>query len=182
MVDDFQESYKMVDYLCSLGHKRIAIISATVADESIGKLRLEGYKKALEKNAISFDEKLVRYMKEDIESYTMENGYVVTKELLDSNIECTAIYAISDSLAVGACRAIADAGKKVPDDYSVAGFDGLDISFYYNPSITTIRQPVEKIASETIQILFDLIQKKNERSHKIFPAELIVRESTKPLI
>lgn len=178
-VDDFKESYKLVDYLCSLGHKKIAIITAPMDDVSIGKLRFEGYKKALEDRGLDFNEQLVRCMKENIESYTMENGYAVTKELLESNEEFTAIYAISDSLAVGACKAVFEAGKRVPEDYSVAGFDGLDISFYYNPSITTMRQPVEEIAEETIKILFDLIHKKITHAHKIFPAELIVRDSTK---
>lgn len=180
-VDDFQESYKMVNYLCELGHKKIAIICADMEDESIGKLRYEGYCKALENHGLAFNKSLVRCMKENIESYTMENGYVVTKELLEANEDFTAIYAISDSLAVGACKALLEAGKRVPEDYSVAGFDGLDIAFYYNPSITTIRQPVEEIAKETIKILFDLIQKKTPPEHKIFPAELIVRESTAPL-
>lgn len=178
-VDDFQESYKMVEYLCGLGHKHIAIITAGMEDESIGRLRYEGYKKALADNGIALEEALVRCMKENIETYTMENGYVVTKELLQSGEDFTAIYAISDSLAVGACKALVEAGKRVPDDYSVAGFDGLDISFYYNPSITTIRQPVEEIAKETIRILFDLIRNKTTHANKIFPAELMVRESTK---
>jgi DNA-binding LacI/PurR family transcriptional regulator len=180
-VDDLQESYKLVDYLCSLGHRKIAIISASTEDESIGKLRYQGYKKALEDHGLVVDENLVWRMKEEIDTYTMENGYVVTKELLESKQEFTAIYAISDSLAVGACKAILEAGKRVPEDYSVAGFDGLDISFYYNPSITTIRQPVEEIAEETIKILFDLIQKKTMQEHKIFPAELMIRESTKAI-
>jgi len=181
-VDDFQESYKMVDYLLSLGHKKIAIISASMEDESIGRLRYEGYRKALEDHGMEVKESLVRCMKENIESYTMENGYVVTKELLQSEEEFTAVYAISDSLAVGACKAILESGKRIPEDYSVAGFDGLDIAFYYNPSITTIRQPVEQIARETIKILFDLIQKKAPPQHKIFPAELVVRESTKHIL
>lgn len=181
-VDDFKESYKLVSYLCGLGHKKIAIIAASVDDESIGKLRYEGYKKALEDHGLTVEKNLVRYMKEDIETYTMENGYVVTSELLESKEEFTAIYAISDSLAVGACKAILESGKRVPEDYSVAGYDGLDISFYYTPSITTIRQPVEEIAGETIKILFDLIQKRTTQAYKIFPAELIVRESTRPLL
>ena len=180
-VDDFQESYKMADYLCGLGHKKIAIITADMNDESIGKLRYEGFKKALEDHGIALNQKLIRCMKDDIDTYTMENGYVVTKELLESKEEFTALYAISDSLAVGACKAIIESGKRVPEDYSVAGFDGLDISFYYNPSITTIQQPVEEIAQETIQILFDLIHKKTTHAHKIFPAKLIVRNSTRSL-
>jgi LacI family transcriptional regulator len=178
-VDDFKESYKLTSYLCDLGHKRIAILCANMDDESIGRLRLEGYKKALEDAGIEFSESLVWPMKDNIESYTMENGYQVTKELLKSGEEFTAVYAIADSLAVGACKAILEAGKRIPEDYSVAGFDGLDIAFYYNPSITTIRQPVEQIAKETIRILFDLIQKKTTQEHKIFPAELMIRESTR---
>lgn len=181
-VDDFNESYKIVDYLCKIGHKKIAIISASMEDVSIGKLRYEGYKKALEDHNIELNERLVWRMKEDLESYSMDNGYFVTKELLESKEEFTAIYAISDSLAIGACKAIFEAGKIVPDDYSVAGFDGLDISFYYNPSITTIRQPVQEIAEETIKILFDLMNNKITKEHKTFAADLIVRESTKSLL
>ncbi|RUT33346.1 LacI family transcriptional regulator [Paenibacillus zeisoli] len=180
-VDDYKESYKMVDYLCGLGHKQIAIITAPMDDVSIGKLRYEGYKKALEDHGVELNDRLVLCMKEDIESYSMENGYVVTKELLQSEEEFTAIYAVSDSMAIGACKALVEGGKRVPEDYSVAGFDGVDISFYYNPSITTIRQPVEEIAEETIRILFDMIHKKVTHAHKIFPAELIVRESTRLL-
>lgn len=180
-VDDFKESYKMVDYLCSQGHKKIAIITAPMKDMSIGKLRYEGYKKALEDNGIEYNEKLIRCTKEMIEGYSMENGYGVTKELLESKEEFTALYAISDSLAIGACKAIIEAGKRVPEDYSLAGFDGLDISFYYNPSITTIKQPVEKIAQESINVLFKLINKKTTHVHKIFSAELVIRESTKLL-
>lgn len=180
-VDDYKESYKMVDYLCKQGHRRIAIITANMDDVSIGKLRYDGYVQALMDNGIEIDESLVRCMKDDLESYSMENGYVVTKELLESKVEFTALYALSDSLAIGACKALIEAGKRIPDDYSVAGFDGMDISYYYNPSITTIRQPVDEIAEETIKALFDLINKKATHVHTIFPAELIVRESTRKL-
>ena len=180
-VDDLKESYKMVDYLCKKGHRKIAIISAPMEDMSIGKLRYEGYKKALKDNQIEYNEKLIRCTKKDIEGYSMENGYKVTKELLESEEEFTALYAISDSLAIGACRAIIETGKKIPEDYSVAGFDGLNMSRYYNPSLTTIKQPVEEIAQESINILFKLINKKTTYVHRIFPAKLIVGESTKAL-
>ena len=178
-VDDFVESYKMVDYLCKLGHKRIAIISAPPDDESIGKTRLEGYMKALVDNQIPFDEKLVRYKKDDtMDTFSMKYGYEVTKELVSSNIDCTAIFAISDSMAVGSSKAIFELGKRVPEDYSISGYDGMDISFYYNPSITTIRQPVEEMAQETIRILFDIIDGKVRRGRKTFEAELVVGQST----
>lgn len=181
-VDDYQESFKMVDYLCKLGHKRIATISAPPDDESIGKLRLEGYMKALEANQIPFHQELVRYIKDDtMDTFSMKYGYEVTKELIASGVDCTAIFAISDSMAVGTCKAIFEMGKRVPEDYSVAGFDGMDISFYYNPSITTIRQPVEEMAEESIRILFDMIEGGRERERKTFHAELVVGQSTRQI-
>lgn len=168
--------------MCKLGHRKIAIISAPPEDESIGKLRLEGYMKALEDNHIPFDRELVRYIKDDsMDTFSMKYGYEVTKELIRSGKKCTAIFAISDSMAVGTTKAIFELDKRVPEDYSVAGYDGMDISFYYHPSITTIRQPVEEMAQETIRILFDIIDGKLKRERKTFEAELVVGQSTRQL-
>lgn len=181
-VDDYRESYKMVDYLCKLGHRRIAIIAAPPDDENIGKLRLDGYRKALEDNGLPFDQSLVFYGKSwGTEAFSMRYGYEVTKELLNTNTDCSAIYAVSDSMAVGTCKAIFEAGKKIPEDYSVAGYDGMDISFYYNPSITTIHQPVEEMAEESIRILFELIDGRIKHESKTFEAELVIGQSTRQI-
>lgn len=180
-VDDLKESYKIVDYLCKLGHNRIAILSATEDDESIGKLRLEGYLSALKDNNIEFDENLVYYLQSGNERYSMESGYLATKQLVLDDCDCTAIFGITDSIAIGACRAILELGKRIPEDYSVAGYDGLELSRFYSPSLTTIRQPVEDIAMETLKVLFDMINKKGQPIHKVFPGKLIEGESTKNL-
>lgn len=180
-VDDVKESIKVVDYLVKKGHRKIAILTSTEDDESIGKLRLQGYCQALEKQGIPVNPGLIRYMKEDICTYTMENGYAITKELLESGEPFTAIYAISDRMAVGACKAIFDAGKRVPEDYSVIGFDGLDIAQFYNPAITTLRQPMEEMAQATIRTLFDLIRKKSKNQHVVFEGELVVAQSVREI-
>lgn len=180
-VDDLKESYKIVDYLCKLGHNKIAILSATNDDESIGKLRFEGYRKALADNNVEFDEKLVYYLQDGNDRYSMQSGYSAARKLLEDKRSCTAIFAITDLIAVGACRAIFEKGYMVPEDYSVAGYDGLELGRFTTPSLTTIRQPVEEIAVETLKILFDNIDKKHESVHKIFSGELIVGESTKKL-
>lgn len=180
-VDDFKESYKIVDYLCKSGHKRIAIITTILDDTSIGLVRYKGYVQALKDNNIEPDKNLIRSMKDDIETFTMDNGYVVMNELLESGEDFTAVFAISDSIAIGACKAIFDAGKSIPDDYSVVGFDGLDIASYYNPTITTIRQPVDEIAKEAVSILFDVIKKKADHQMCVFPGELIIGQSTKEI-
>lgn len=174
-VDDYLESYRMVDFLIKQGHEKIAIISAPAVDESVGALRLEGYKKAFEDNHLPVQEELIFYSTSMKDRYSMSTGYELMKEILSSGKEFTAVYAIADSLAIGACRAILESGKKIPEDYSVAGYDGMEFASFYNPSITTIRQPVEKIAEETVRILFDLIEGKETKRQCVFPGELLVR-------
>ncbi|MDD6614816.1 MAG: LacI family DNA-binding transcriptional regulator [Lachnospiraceae bacterium] len=180
-IDDEAESYRMVDYLCRCGHRKIVILTASEDDASIGKFRLAGYERALRDHGILYDESLVIRMKKEIQTYTIENGYQMTRELLDSGIDFSCIYAIADTLAIGACKAILDSGKRIPEDYSVAGFDGLEIASFYHPSVTTIRQPREKMAEETIQILFDLIKKKPVKQKQIFEAQLVEGQSTRKI-
>ncbi|BCN30608.1 LacI family DNA-binding transcriptional regulator [Anaeromicropila herbilytica] len=180
-IDDYKESYKAVDYLCRLGHKKIAIITAK-EDESIGKYRLNGYLNALKDHGIPINKNLIKYMHKDIDEYSLENGKICTYELLSSNEDFTAIFAISDNLAIGVCKAILDYGKSIPDDYSVLGFDGIELTSYFNPTITTIKQPVVEIGLESTKILFDLINQKCGTVHKIYDGELIVGGSCRSIL
>lgn len=181
-IDDEEESYRIVDYLCGLGHEKIAIIRPLYSDRGIGRSRYNGYVRALKKHGIEVDPGLVLYMKDDIEAFTPANGYAVTRELLDSGREFTALFAMSDTTAIGACKAILEAGKHVPGDYSVAGFDGIDMANYYHPSLTTICQPKEEMARASIKMLLDLIENRPvRRNQQIFAAELLVGESTKSI-
>lgn len=177
-VDDVSESCKMTDYLLSLGHRRIVILGANPADVSVGRLRYNGYVKALKQYGLEPDSGLVLPMNPEIEDYSMENGYSVMKSFLDAGKKCTAVFAISDTLAIGAARAIHDAGLRIPEDISLAGFDGVKAGVYYNPSITTIRQPVEEMSKAAINILFEVIDGVAGHRHDVFAGELIVREST----
>lgn len=178
-IDDYKESYRLVSYLCDLGHRKIAIITGKLDDESIGKLRFQGYVQALMDHGIGLDPKLVRYMKQDLREYSPENGYAVAKELLEDGVDFTALYVVSDNTAFGACKAILESGKRIPEDYSVAGFDGIKLSRYYHPSLTTMEQPCEKMAEESIRLLIDLIEGKKENQHKIFDAKLLEGESVR---
>lgn len=180
-VDDYKESMKMVDYLISLGHRRIAIIVAEPYEDSIGQLRLEGYIDALKKNGIQPDPALVFQTSDEISHFSMENGYCTTRRLIGSGVDFTALYAVSDALAIGAIRALLESGRKVPDDISVAGYDGIDVSGYISPSLTTIRQPVEAMAKDTVKLLFDIIAGKKDHQHITYEAELLERESTRKI-
>ncbi len=177
-VDDEKEGYLMTKYLLGQGHKKIAILAAEDSNESVGRLRLSGYMRALKESGIEADDELICPMKDDIEYYSMENGYVVAEELLKKRKDVTAIFAISDVLAIGACRAIKDMGKRIPQDIAVAGYDGIDMGKYYSPSITTIKQPVDEIARDSILLLFDIISGRQEHQHKVYDAKLLIREST----
>lgn len=177
-VDDFAESYKMTEHLCKLGHKRIAVLTASKNDESVGKLRLQGYLKALETYGIDQDPALVWHMDPDKDFYSMETGYRMTKQKLREGVNFSAIFAVSDTLAIGALRALYEEGVKVPESCSVAGFDGLEIGKYVVPSLTTISQPIDQMAKETVQILLRMIKEKKKYESKKFPGEMILREST----
>ncbi len=180
-VDDYAESYKMVTYLCKQGHQRIAMISASSDDKSIGLLRYQGYIQALKDNGRTIIDELVMHMDGPDDAYNMETGYRLMKRLMAGKETFTAVYAIADSLALGASRAIREAGKTIPEDYSVAGFDGIEMGTYYVPSLTTIRQPVEEMAETMIHLLYDLIKKEGGCKKVILPGCLLVRESTKTI-
>jgi LacI family transcriptional regulator len=179
-VDDRRESKRMVDYLIGLGHRRIAIIVAEPQDKSIGQLRLEGYYDSLRANGIEIDESLVCQTDDEHGHFSMENGYLTAKRLLDSHVQFTALYVVADTLAIGALRALYDAGINVPNEVSLAGFDGIDMANYTVPSITTMSQPVEKMAKDTSRLLFDIISGKRHHQHITYEAKLLVKESTMP--
>ena len=177
-IDDKEESRKMVEYLCNKGHRKIAILASDEKDENIGKLRLEGYKQALTEHGIPIQEKLIRHLDRNDTAYSMENGYGMMKELLQEKTEFTAVFAISDLMVIGACKALLEAGKRIPEDVAVAGFDGLSYTEYFEPSITTMAQPVEEIAKESVGILFDMINTKESHDGTYLPANLKERKST----
>jgi len=153
-IDDVSEVKRVTDYLIGLGHKRIAVLVWEAQDNSVAELRLEGYKKSLKANSIDYDEKLLIYAK----SYSMEAGFNAVNDALNSGRnDFTAVFAISDNLAVGAARALKDSGYSIPDDISVFGFDGQDISLYYDPVISTMKQPSDEMAVCGVQQLFSLM-------------------------
>lgn len=180
-VDDIRESYRIVDYLCKAGHQRIAIFVATPEDKSISAQRLEGYRRALADNGLPVVEELIRYSNAGENIYSMERGYYDMKKLLKERNDFTAIYAISDTIAMGICRALKEEGKNVPGDYSVAGFDGLDMASYYIPTITTMKQPVREMAEAAAEILFDTIENGSGVQHRIFESEMLIRESSRSI-
>lgn len=178
-VNDIDESYKIVKYLIDNGHKKIAFMGAPDGDISIGQLRLDGYKKALKEAKIKQDKALQWHSKEEDEIYTMENGYKMMKDALDAGLDFTAVFAIADTMAIGAMRALSDAGKRVPEDISIVGFDGIDMGAYCVPSLTTIRQPFDEMAINATNMLLDMIKDEKSGCNVMMEAKLLERESVR---
>ena len=178
-IDDVLAGYEMTSYLISLGHKKIAMVAAREDDRAIGRMRLEGYCKALEDHGIPLEPELVLYAEKGQNAYSMANGYQMASQFIQSGKEATAFLVISDNAAFGVCKAIRDAGKSIPEDYSVASFDGLEMASYYNPTLSTMKQPREKMAVEAMEILLDLIDGYGQNQHRVFQAQLTEGESVR---
>lgn len=180
-VDDEKEGYKVTKYLIENGHRDIAILCGERENTSVGQLRLAGYKKALEEANIPIRDELICPMKDDIEYYTLENGYETMKDLLKSGAKFTAVFAISDILAIGACKAIREYGLSIPDDVSIIGYDGIEMGEYISPALSTLKQPVLDIALASSELIFDMIEGKTKNQHRLFDGEIIIRDSIKKL-
>ncbi len=176
-VDDVLESRKIVEYLISKGHKKIALLCGSRDDTSISVLRVKGYREALENTGIEFNEDLLCYMETPDGAYSMRKGYEMMREMLERGCDFTAVYAIADNMAIGACRALREDGRNIPADCSVAGFDGMDCGRFYSPSLTTISQPADDMAKAAVKLLFDMIKKKSRARQIVFEGELIQGES-----
>ena len=161
-IQNKKATFKAVDYLCKLGHRRIGIISTGEADRSIGKMRIQGYKEALSDNNIEYEGDF-----HEIGEYTFESGFNAMNRLLDKNLKLTAVFVTSDIMAIGASKAILSRGMIIPDDISVIGFDGIEYAEYFHPSITTIKQPQEEIGNKSIGIIFDIIKNNEDHRHEI---------------
>lgn len=160
-VDDQEEAFRAVNTLVEKGHRKIAILLDSVHDRSISELRYQGYCKALEAGGIPLDPDLV----EELGSYEMLDAYEGMNRLMDRRDDFTAVFAIGDALAVAAMKAMHDRGKKVPEDCSFIAIDGIDMSVYSVPTLTTLVQPKEQLGKEAVRILLDMIEKRGGNRH-----------------
>ncbi|WP_339203752.1 LacI family DNA-binding transcriptional regulator [Paenibacillus sp. FSL R5-0636] len=177
IIDDLQESYKAVSYLISLGHRNICFLARfPLVQNTTGNRRLMGYIKALEEHGIEYDPSMV----EDCE-YSPSSGFTATKRLLNKKKDITAVFAASDTIAIGAAKALLSLGLSIPNDVSIIGFDGIEMAEYYHPSLDTISQPGVDMAKASVEILFDLITGDSQNKHMVFESVLVKRGSCKKI-
>lgn len=172
-IDNKSAACREVGHLIGLGHKRIGMISCRNKLLSTIK-REEGYQKALQEAGIAFDDALVAYG-----DYGFTSGMRASRTLLKLPDRPTAIFAISDNMAIGAMKAARESGLEIPSDLAVAGFDNISFAVMCEPMLTTISQPKYELGCTAMEVL--LRQMRGERSEPeevLLEYELVIRGST----
>ncbi len=172
--DNMEAANFAARHLIKNGHKKIGVIGGSMNSE-VSRLRYQGFKQAMDDESIGFDfEKSYESSK-----YSMAGGFDAAENLLKKNPDITAIFTMSDVMAIGACRKLADLGYKVPEQISVTGFDGIDIGSYLTPRLTTIRQLQDEMVEQGIAIFLDAVENHAPPVHKRIPFEFVAGESVK---
>ena len=178
--DDTAAAAAAVGYLADMGHKKIAVIGGEREYSDTGRLRYAGVlradmrsaaalvRRALTERGITFDAD--RYYK--TAHYSFDEGYTAMAELLRETSEITAVFAMADVMAIGAARAVRDAGKRIPEDISLIGFDGLPICRYYEPRLSTVTQQIAFMAEKSYAVLLDMIENGSGAQHVLAPYTL----------
>lgn len=175
--DDRAAARCAVERLISLGHSRIAIIGGNRAASDPSRLRYEGCLEAMEAHGLDFDPE------RDYQGvrFSCQDGYRATKALLEQGRRFTALFAVADVMAIGAIRALWDAGLRVPEDVSVIGVDGLPLGEYLVPQLSTVQQSVERIADCSVTLLISGIEDGAKSVHEKIPFTLRQRESVRKI-
>jgi LacI family transcriptional regulator, galactose operon repressor len=172
-------AYEMVRHLTALGHRRIAHISGAAGNHD-ARERLRGYRAGMSAFAEAAPPEL------EVEGdFSDEGGYIAGKHLLRAKPRPTAIFAANDAMAIGCLAALVEAGRRVPEDVALAGFDDIPIARFMTPSLTSVRVSIADLGARALDRLLRAVSLKNrhERSHETVPTTLVVRNScgaTKP--
>jgi DNA-binding LacI/PurR family transcriptional regulator len=175
-IDNMGGAENAVNYLAGLGHKKIAHISGDLVTQAAVQ-RLEGYKRALKKNNIEIRDEYI--FKTD---YSRGHARQVAEQLLKMDKSPTAVFVASDSMALEVMNVAKELGKKIPGDLSIVGFDDNPSGLYGAVALTTIRQPLLKMAHEAVKEM-DLLMggKKAQIKRTVLPTELVIRESCRAI-
>ena len=167
-----------LDHLTSLGHRRIAFIKGQVFSSDT-EIRWKAVRAAAHELGLAVDDNLTVQLQS--ESPTPQPGYDMACKLLQTAPPFTALFAFNDISALGAIRALREAGRRVPEDVSVIGFDDIQSAAYQNPGLTTIRQPLREMgmtAAETLVRRISAPKSADYPKNIVVEPELIVRGST----
>lgn len=178
VVNHEHASHVALEHLVKLGHRRIALIKGQDFSSDT-EIRWKSNLEAAARLGISVSAKLSVQLEED--SPSPQVGYKAMKKLMKNKEPFTAVFAFNDISAMGAMRALFEAGLRVPEDVSVVGFDDIQSAAYQHPGLTTVRQPLRKMGKTAAEVVLRRVRGKSEDRHVkeiVVEPELIVREST----
>jgi LacI family transcriptional regulator len=169
-VENRNGAREIITYLLHLGCRKIATITGPLSSPP-GFYRKEGYLDALRARSVPVDPSLI------VEAdFTEADGYYAMQRLIPYRPE--AVFGASDMIAIGAMRALREAGLRVPEDIAVVGFDDIPAAAHTQPPLTTVHQPTRRMGKIAVEMLIDLIEHPgNNQHHVVLPTELIIRES-----
>ena len=176
--DDRRSAREAARYLIDRGHRNIGVIGGDPLCSPISNQRQQGVLDALRESGIELN--TATHCVET--RFSLEAGYEAAESLVKTAQGITAIYAMSDMMALGAMRALYDQGLRVPDDISLIGHDGVDLVTYVIPKLVTIRQPQQQMAFRAIEILVDHIHGMSTPIEEFLEAEIVAGESVRTLV
>lgn len=175
-LEDFNGSYIATKHLLERGHKHIAFTSPNIQEDGVLHQRLQGYRKALQEAGIPFDPSLVMEQGMDAES-CIDLGRKIA-----SIKKITAVFSTADIMAAGIMAGIQQAGKRIPDDISIIGFDDIPFSRMTSPPLTTIHQDANLKGKLAVDFMLDMLEHKTIQKREIvLPIQLVERESVKTI-
>lgn len=174
IIDDYQAAYDATKYLIELGHEEIGFIGGDMRDITSGQNRYSGYRNALSDHGLKIVYEHIRFG-----DYKVKSGYEQMKELLRVKQPPTAVFAVSDDMALGAMNCIRDNGLSVPEHISVLGFDGSQLTELVRPTLTSMEQPIQEMGKVTVKTLLKQIQSgESPEQDIVLQHRLVVRESS----
>ena len=164
-----------VEHLLDLGHRRIGCITNAPLAYTAAAARLKGYEDALDAAGIAPARELV------VEGgFDATSGLTAMRELLARAPDLTAVFVASDIVAFGALRALREAGRRVPEDVSVVGFDDIPLACHFDPPLTTVHLPARELGVTAGRVLLERLAGRHGAARVLLPTALVLRESTAP--
>jgi len=170
--NEVKGGFLATEYLIKKGHKRVALINGFLY-KSPARGRLEGYKKALKQYGIPLDDDLL-----SVGDIDVKDGYKRTKQLLEKELNFTAIFAYNDMMAFGVMQAIKEKDLRIPEDIGLVGYDDIPFCSLMNPALTTIILKKQELGTESVKLLLSRINDRHKKPKKvILDVELVIRET-----
>jgi len=172
--DNVRGAYLATRHLIMRGRDKIILVGG-LQGQMVSKSRLRGYRMALEEAGIAFDDRLVVVPL----GVDEQGGYDSMLDFFHRKIDFDAVFCASDLRSIGVIKALRERGLTVPDDISVVGYDDLPIASFFDPPLTTIRQPTYKVGAFAMQSLERLLRGETlQQAKKVFQPELVIRGSS----